>query len=163
MLMLSLRKAAQVFVLIFFASIVAPRAFAQATPFAQLAGSWHGAGQVRLEDGQSERLSCRGYYIQKSGGSELSLAIRCQSENNKIEMRSGLNYANGSIRGHWEERTYNAEGTISGSATANKLSLRIAGQVQGSMTVLVGGSSHQVNISTAGPGFKGVSITFTRG
>ncbi len=165
MLILNFRKSAQIIaVSLLIAAPGASPAFAQGPgAFAQLAGSWHGSGQVRLADGKSERLSCRGYYNQKSGGSELTLAIRCQSDNNKIEMRSRLSHQGGHINGHWEERNFNAEGTISGSATANKLSLKIAGQVQGSMTVSVSGSSHQVAISTAGAGFKGVSISFTRG
>lgn len=75
-----------------FCALAAPSAvYAQATSsFHQLAGSWHGSGQVRLTDGSSERLSCRGFYAQKSGGSELSLAIHCQSANNKIDMKSGI-------------------------------------------------------------------------
>ena len=51
----------------------------EANPFSQLAGKWHGSGQVRLSDGHAERLSCQGNYSQKSGGNELLLAIRCQS------------------------------------------------------------------------------------
>ncbi len=133
------------------------------TPFSQLAGSWKGSGQVRLDDGRSERLSCRGYYVEKAKGAELSIAIRCQSDTNKIEMRSGLTYENGRVNGHWEERTFSAEGTMSGSASANKLNLRISGQVTGSMSVSVNGSTHRVGITTAGPGFKGVTITFSRG
>jgi hypothetical protein len=134
-----------------------------ATPFSQLAGTWKGSGQVRLADGHSERLSCRGYYTQKDGGSELTLAIRCQSDANKIEMRGTLNNRSGRLGGHWEERNFNAEGDLSGSASGNKISLRISGQVTGSMTVSVSGATHQVAISTGGVGFKGVSITFSRG
>jgi hypothetical protein len=134
-----------------------------AAPFSQLAGSWKGSGQVRLADGRSERLSCRGYYTQKDGGSELTLAIRCQSDANKIEMRGTLNNKAGRVSGHWEERNFNAEGDLSGSASGNKISLRISGQVSGSMTVSVSGATHQVGISTGGVGFKGVSISFSRG
>jgi hypothetical protein len=130
--------------------------------FSQLAGTWKGSGQVRLLDGRSERLSCRGYYTQK-GGLELTLAIRCQSDANKIEMRGTLANKGGRLSGHWEERNFNAEGDLSGAASANKISLRISGQVTGSMTVSVSGATHQVGISTGGVGFKGVSITFSRG
>jgi hypothetical protein len=142
----------------------ATAAFAQAAnPFTQLAGSWRGSGVVRLLDGRSERLSCRGTYAEKAGGSQLSLSIRCQSENNKIDMRSSLSYENGGVAGHWEERNFGLEGDVMGSAAAASLRLQISGQLQGSMAVSVSGSSHRVTVTTAGPGFKSVSITFSRG
>ena len=45
----------------------------------------------------------------------------------------------------------------------NKFTVRISGQLQGSMTVSVNGANHSVTISTAGPGFKAVSISFSKG
>lgn len=147
------------------AALVPTAVLAQAaTPFSQLAGNWHGSGQVRLTGGGSERLSCRGSYIQRSGGAELSLVIRCQSANNKIDMKSNLSYEGGQVSGHWEERNFGLEGDASGRASANKISLRISGQLQASMVVSVNGSSsHQVSISSGGPGFTNVSISFSRG
>jgi hypothetical protein len=144
---------------------VAPAAvLAQAaTPFSQLAGSWHGSGQVRLTDGHAERLSCKGTYSQRSGGTELSLAIRCQSENNKIDMKSNITYEGGNLSGHWSERNFGLEGDVNGRAAANKFTVQISGQLQGSMTVSVSGASHQVHISSGGPGFSSVSIAFSRG
>jgi len=160
----NLRKPAQIAVALLCMLPLAGAVSAQsATPFSQLAGNWHGSGQVRLVDGRNERLSCRGSYSQKSGGTELSLAIRCQSENNKIDMKSGLSYEDGRISGHWSERNFGLEGDVSGRSSANKLSVQISGQLQGSMTVSVSGSSHQVTISSGGPGFKSVSIAFSRG
>ncbi len=150
------------FLLAFSGGALAPAAsFAEETPFAQLAGSWKGSGRVRLEDGRSERLSCRGHYSRK-GGSELTIAIQCQSEANTIDMHGHIASEGGRLSGNWEERTYGAEGELSGVVSASKISLRITGQVSGSMVVSLSGATHQVAISTAGPGFKGVSITFTR-
>lgn len=134
-----------------------------ATPFSQLAGKWHGSGQVRLADGHAERLSCQGNYNQKSGGAELLLAIRCQSENNKIDMKGNVSYDGGSLSGHWSERSFGLEGDLSGRSAANKFTVQILGQLQGSMTVSVSGASHQVHITNHGPGFSNVSISFSRG
>jgi hypothetical protein len=164
MSILNLRNVARVAVALACALPVPTALFAQgASPFAQLAGNWHGSGTVRLSDGKSERLSCRGTYAQKSGGAELSLAIRCQSENNKIEMKSALTDEGGRLSGRWSERNFGLEGELNGRSGANKLSLQISGQLQGSMTLAVNGSSHRVTISTVGPGFKSVSIDFSRG
>ena len=144
---------------------MAPAAFAQgaATPFAHLAGQWHGSGTVRLTQGGSERLTCRGTYAVRSAGSELALTIRCQSENSKIEMKSSLSYEGGRVSGNWQERNFGLEGDVSGAAGANKLNLRISGQLQGTMVMSVSGTAHQVRIYTGGPGFKSVAINFTRG
>ena len=135
----------------------------EATPFSQLAGKWHGSGQVRLSDGHAERLSCQGTYSQKSGGAELWLAIRCQSENNKIDMKSNVSYEGGNLSGHWSERNFGLEGDLSGRSAANRFTVQILGQLQGSMTVSLSGAGHQVNISNHGPGFSTVSISFSRG
>ena len=161
---LNLRRPAQIAIVLLCTLPAAGAVLAQsATPFMQLAGSWHGAGQVRLTDGHSERLSCRGTYSQKSQGTELWLAIRCQSENNKIDMKSNISYEGGSLSGHWSERNFGLEGDVNGRAAANKFTVQISGQLQGSMSVSVSGSSHQVHISSGGPGFTSVSITFSRG
>lgn len=160
----NLRKPAQIASVLLCAAAVPSSVLAQAaSPFAQLAGSWHGSGTVRLMDGRSEHLSCRGSYSQRAGGSELSLTIRCQSENNKIDMKSSLTDEGGRVSGHWSEHNFGLEGDLSGRSAANRISLQISGQLQGSMTVSVNGASHHVSISTGGPGFRSVSIAFSRG
>ena len=83
-------------------------------PFNTLLGSWGGSGEIRLDKGRKERIKCNAYYT--GGGSDLGLAIRCQSDNYKIEIRSKLSYSGGRLSGNWEERTFNASGTASGTA-----------------------------------------------
>lgn len=133
-----------------------------ASPFRQLAGTWKGAGQIMLSSGARERLSCRGYYTSRGTGNTLSLAIRCASPSYRIEMRSSLAYNSGRVVGRWEERTFNAAGTVRGVASANRLNLAFGGSISGSMSVALRGSSHSVNISTPGAGFSGIAITLSR-
>ncbi len=139
----------------------------QANPaevFKKLAGSWHGAGQLVLSDGSQERISCRGYYTLKSGGGALTIAIRCNSPNYNIEMRSLLNSNSGGVvGGNWEERTFNATGVVNGSASGDRITLAISGAITGSMSIAVGGSAHKVSITTSGVGFKSVSMSLSRG
>jgi len=101
-------------------------------PFPRLAGSWSGYGQVVLDQGKSEQISCRAYYTPKSAGADLALAIRCASSSYKIEMRATLSQQNGQVTGQWEERTFNAAGSVSGRATDSSLNLAISGAVSGS-------------------------------
>ncbi len=132
------------------------------SPFSALIGTWSGKGTARLEGGKSERLSCKGYYS-GSGGSELRLNIICANPSTKVELRSVLKYAGGRVTGTWEERNYNQTGTITGSATDDKLRLSIGGAaLTGSLSVSIGGSKQSVSLSTEGSVLKGVSITFAR-
>lgn len=131
--------------------------------FKQLSGSWRGSGTLTLTGGARERLSCRGYYNVKSGGSGLSVAILCNSPNYKVELRSNLLNSGGGVSGSWEERTFHATGGISGRASGNRLSLSINGAVSGSISIISNGGSQTVNISTAGTGFTGVSLSLVRG
>ncbi len=132
------------------------------SPFAELVGTWSGKGTAHLEGGKNERLSCKGYYS-GSGGSELRLNIICANPSTKVELRSVLKYAGGRVTGTWEERNYNQAGTISGSATDDKLRLSINGAgLKGSLSVSIGESKQSVSLSTQGSVLKGVSITFAR-
>jgi hypothetical protein len=135
------------------------------SPFASLAGTWSGSGQVRLDGGKTEAIRCKAYYTNKSGSNGLGLTLRCASASNKIDMYATLTYTNGDITGSWEERTFNATGSVAGHSTASKLVLNISGGITGQMQVSVGGSNQSVSITAegAGTGFTGVNINLSRG
>lgn len=130
--------------------------------FPRLAGSWSGNGQVVLDQGKSEQISCRAYYTAKSAGADLALAIRCASSSYKIEMRATLSQQNGQVTGHWEERTFNAAGAVSGRATDSSLNLAISGAVSGTMSVTSTEASQRIEIKTVGTGLSGVTISLAR-
>ena len=144
------------------ALLLAPLAGAEAggTPFDTLIGSWRGSGQIELDQGRKERLKCNAYYT--GGGSQLRMAILCQSESSNVQIRSALSESGGRITGTWEERTFNAEGNASGQVTGGKISLAIAGGVSGTMIVTYTSSRQSVAISTQGVALKSVSIDLTR-
>ncbi|MGZ5916401.1 MAG: hypothetical protein ACXWJ4_03620 [Methyloceanibacter sp.] len=129
-------------------------------PFSTLLGSWGGSGEYRLQDGTTQRVKCNAYYT--GGGTQLGMVIRCSSDTNKIEIRSKLSSSGGRITGSWEERTYNAEGSASGSATGDKINLQISGAVNGTMQVAYTASRQSVSISTQGVALRSVNITLGR-
>lgn len=133
---------------------------ADPSPFDTLLGSWGGSGEIRLDKGRKERIKCNAYYT--GGGAQLGLAIRCQSDSYKIEIRSKLSYSGGRLSGNWEERTFNASGNASGTATDSAIRLAITGPVTGSMNVSYSKSRQSVSISTQGTALQGVSITLSR-
>ena len=137
-----------------------PNGRAAAGVFDTLLGSWRGAGQIRLSDGRTERLKCNAYYT--GGGSQLGMAIRCQSESSNVEIRSKLSQTGGRISGTWEERTFNAVGTASGQASGSRISLQISGGVSGTMQVSYSASRQSVAISTQGIALKSVTIDLSR-
>ena len=129
--------------------------------FASLDGAWGGSGKVRLENGSSEKLKCKGYYNAKSG-STLGMAINCGNASFKINMRANLTSAGGQISGTWEEREFNQSGNVSGKATPSGFTLKFSGAISGSMSVSLSGNSQSVSISTGGPGFTGVNLEFAK-
>ncbi|HSD91524.1 MAG TPA: hypothetical protein VLB11_00665 [Methyloceanibacter sp.] len=131
-----------------------------ANPFDVLLGSWRGNGQILLSNGARERLKCNAYYT--GGGSQLGMAIRCQSESSNVEIRSKLSQSGNRITGTWEERTYNATGTARGQASGSRISLQISGGVTGTMSVSYSGSRQSVAISTQGIALKSVTIDLSR-
>lgn len=133
---------------------------ADSSPFDSLLGSWGGTGEIKLDKGRRERIKCNAYYT--GGGSQLGLAIRCNSDSYKIEVRSKLSYSGGRLSGNWEERTFNASGSASGTATSSRITLSIRGGVSGTMVVSYTKSRQTVSISTQGIALQGVSITLGR-
>lgn len=138
-------------------------ALAQQSSLAGLAGTWSGGGQVRLSDGSTERLSCRAFYTARDGGSGLGVALRCASASYKIDLRSSIKVTAGRVSGSWEERSFNAAGSVSGSSSGGSLSLSFSGTTTGSMSVSYGGSSQRVSITTSGGGLSRISLSLSRG
>ena len=130
--------------------------------FAFLSGSWSGSGSIRLDDGRSEALKCKAYYSPK-GDETLGLALRCASSSNKIELRAQLTASGNRVAGHWEERTFNASGTVAGHASGANMKLSInGGGFSGSMAVSTDGRSQVISVATQGVALKGVSVNLRR-
>lgn len=142
------------------ALVIGPAHAADAT-FAALDGAWAGSGSVRLENGKTERLKCRGYYNAKAG-SVLGMAINCGNASFKINMRANLKSAGGNITGTWEEREFNQTGNVTGRQTDQGFTLRFTGALSGSMAIALTGSGQTVSIKTGGPGFTGVNLQFAK-
>lgn len=128
---------------------------------ATLVGSWSGSGRISYTDGSSEGIRCTAYYT--GGGSTLKLAIQCKSDKNPIHLRSQLRISGSRASGDWEERTFNASGTASGTISANSLSLSVSGGgFTGSMGVSISKSSHTVTITTQGIPMTRATMNFSR-
>lgn len=147
--------------LTFCLALIAGGARADSSSVAVLAGSWSGAGRLHYTDGRSENIHCSAHY--KGSDSELGLAIQCKSDTNPIHIRSKLRINGSRVSGDWEERTFNASGTASGSVSPGTLRLAVSGGgFNGSMTVTYGRGAHNVVITTQGIAMSKATINFSR-
>jgi hypothetical protein len=126
-----------------------------------LAGTWRGDGTLSFESGKTESISCSGYY---KGAGSLSVVIRCTGTSSNFELRSKLESNGDQVSGTWEERTYNAAGDASGTASAGKLDIQFSGSLKGSLAMSFSPSSQSVSVSvdTKGAGIKGVRVNLNR-
>jgi hypothetical protein len=126
-----------------------------------LAGSWRGDGTMSFESGKTESISCNGYY---KGAGNFSVVIRCKGTTSDFELRSKLESNGEKVSGSWEERTYNAAGDASGTASAGKLNVQFSGSLTGSLEMSFSSSSQSVSISvgTKGAGIKGLRVSLDR-
>lgn len=114
-------------------------------PFDLLKGYWTGGGTVTPMKGNAEKVSCKVTYT--VAGSAVSQNMRCAGTDYKVNTSSKLTYSGGKISGSWNESTYSAAGSVSGTAKGNVVHARISGdKFSGRMSINVSGSRHTINI-----------------
>jgi hypothetical protein len=134
---------------------------AAVNPFALLVGKWGGNGMMTLEGSRKVRLACDATY--SGGAAQLTLAINCKGgDDYRVEMRARLSSNAGRLLGVWEERYFNVAGSISGTASENRISFRVIGAVQGTMDVNYSKSRQTVSITAKGVPLQAVTMNLTR-
>jgi hypothetical protein len=114
-------------------------------PFDQLKGYWSGGGTVNPLKGNPEKVSCHVTY--QVAGSNVTQNMRCAGTDYKVNSSSNLTYNGGKISGSWNESTYAAAGSVSGTARGNTVHAAISGdKFSGRMSINVSGSHHTINI-----------------
>lgn len=135
-------------------------AMAQAA-VSNLLGNWSGSGRISYTDGSSEAIRCNAYNT--GGGNEVRMAIQCKSEKNPIHIRSQLRIDGSRASGKWEERTFNAAGSASGSAGSSSINLSITGGgLTGAMAVSISRSSLSITITTQGIPMNRATMNLSR-
>jgi hypothetical protein len=114
-------------------------------PFDILKGYWTGGGTVAPGKGNPEKVSCKVTY--NVAGANISQNMRCAGTDYKFNTSSKFTYSGGKISGTWSETTYDASGSVSGSASGNTVHAVISGdKFSGRMSINISGSSHTINI-----------------
>jgi hypothetical protein len=145
------------------AQAVQPISAAPHEVFGSMSGYWIGPGRIEFDAGTSEALLCKAYYATPHQTDRLSIVLRCASPSQKIELRAQLIADGPNLTGTWEERTYNASGTVTGQVKDQQISLSIdGGGFTATMQVIQDEGQQSVSITTQGVGFKKVSVSLTR-
>ena len=126
----------------------APQAKAEPGPFAALAGSWSGGGQVNMSDGSVDRLRCKATYSVGGGGATATLNLRCASDSYNFDLT-------GNVRSQG--------GTVSGTAAPNGISLQVIGPTfAAGLALSVNGNKQAISISAPASEIRSASISLTK-
>jgi hypothetical protein len=137
--------------------------YAQQGPFADLSGTWVGAGNITLSGGTHEPIRCRANYNTQSGGNDLKLALRCASDSYNVDFQGNARNNGGSLSGSWFEATNHAAGQFFGSVKGNRIDARIDGQTFAAfLDVTTHGNRQSVSLRSPGSRVSSVTISLKR-
>jgi hypothetical protein len=92
-----------------------PIAIAQSEgPFARFSGLWRGSGEVVGADGHREQIRCSAAYSISDNGDALTQTLVCASDSYRVEINTYVVAEHQNVEGHWEEKTRNISGHITG-------------------------------------------------
>jgi hypothetical protein len=115
------------------------------TPFDALSGDWKGGGTVTPTKGEPMKVACKATY--KVTGSTLAQDLRCAGIDYRIDATTKLTNKGGRIKGSWNEKTYDANGGVTGTAKDKTIHARISGdKFSGRMSINVSDAGHEINI-----------------
>ena len=117
-----------------------------------LSGRWSGWGSITMDSGAAEQVKCVATYFIKQAGAELVQNLRCASQSFRIDAVANLAVKGDHVSGKWEERTYAAQGSVSGRLTGTGFNLSIQGD-NFSAAMLVALSDCKQSITIAPRGF----------
>jgi hypothetical protein len=136
---------------------------AQQGPFAGMAGSWAGSGNIKLSSGSREHIQCRATYNVAAGGNNLQLALRCASDSHNFDFHGNATSTNGNISGNWNESTLAAAGLFSGRVNGNRIDARAEGPTFSALLgMTTSGNRQSISIRSPGSEISEVAINLSR-
>jgi hypothetical protein len=135
---------------------------ASASSLNDLPGKWSGWGSIQLANGNTERVKCVAEYAVR-GSTNVQQNLRCASQSYKIDATAKLNVANGEVSGDWEEKSFQAVGSVAGKANGGNFNLSIQGLIfSAAMAVATNGCKQSINITPQGFDISKISIGLGR-
>jgi hypothetical protein len=132
---------------------------ARADVFDSVRGSWSGGGVISLSSGKQERIRCRANY---SGS--LRIHLRCASDSYRFELAVDVTASsNGALSGTWSEITRDLSGSITGTATPNKIdATAISIGFSAFLTIATSNKGQSVTLQSPGSEISGVAISLRK-
>jgi len=144
------------------ATMSSSTSYAQAGPFAGMAGNWSGGGIVTLDDGSSERLRCRATYAVGAGGAGLNLSLTCASDSYKFDLKGNVVSDRGALSGSWSESSRGINGSLEGRGANGKFQVvASAPGFTANISLTTSGNKQSVAIRAESQ-FKGANIALSR-
>ncbi len=91
----------------------------------EFSGYWSGIGSVTWNNGSTEQLKCVATY--RPGPDQVRQNLRCASQGYSISAAVELKVSGDVVTGTWEEKTYSANGAITGKVNDKGFVLSIIG------------------------------------
>ena len=136
---------------------------ASAGVFSGMDGNWSGGGVLSYANGNKERLRCRASYSVGRQGDQLNLSIRCASDSYRFDLSGYMINSGGAISGQWSETSFNAAGTVRGSASGNRVQAHAVGSTfSANLSMTTGGNRQTVTISPQATDVRSVTLSLSR-
>ncbi len=136
---------------------------AQAGPFTPMSGNWSGNGTLTMANGAQDRLRCLAKYLVGQGGGSLRLNIRCASDNYRFDLVSTVTTADGKISGDWRETSRNAQGTVTGRTTGERIDIEARSELfTAALSLTTSRDRQSVTIVPQGTEVSKVSLSLSK-
>lgn len=145
---------------LFAASCASAPSHAQSSPFAGMAGSWHGGGTVSLDDGSTERIRCRAKY--GVIGPNMEMTLTCASDSYKFILSANVVAQGSTVTGSWSEASRNISGTLQGRGRNGSFQVVASAAGFNADISLTTHGNRQSVVLRADSQFRGATISLSR-
>lgn len=119
-----------------------------ADPLAHLAGRWVGNAVMTTTSGPSSNFKCVVTYLPRKDAPGVQQNLRCDNGADfKLHAATELEVEDGKVKGIWQDKINEIDGTVAGSVTPGGFEVKLSGRYfQATMQVAGQGCNQQVKV-----------------
>ncbi len=131
--------------------------------FADMAGSWSGAGRIYTMKG-AEPLRCRAHYAVAEGAATMRQHLVCASASYRFNVDSSVVERGGNVSGTWNETNRGVGGQVAGVLRGDRVEAQIHGpSFAANLNLVTRGNTQAVTIVPQGGDIREVAVNLRRG
>jgi hypothetical protein len=131
--------------------------------FANMVGSWSGAGRIYTMQG-AEPLRCRADYSVGEGAATMRQRLVCASPSYKFNVDSSVVDRGGNLSGTWNETSRGVSGQVAGVLRGDRVDAKIhGGSFAANLNLVTRGNTQSVTIVPQGTDVREVTVSLRRG